>query len=90
MKANRTTRQLRSITTNIPRKFWQYLLETIWTMAAGATVSSLGSWINDHHVRPKLRRRRWGLTLGILTVSTALLNALHDVSHQGLISGIVA
>ncbi len=43
MDAERNTRQHRSTKTNIPRKFWQYLLETIWAMAARASVSSLGS-----------------------------------------------
>lgn len=36
---------------NTPRRFWQYLLETIWAVVAGAIGSSLGSWINDQ-LRP--------------------------------------
>ena len=43
MEANWKTKQHRSTKTSIPRKFWQYILETIWAMAAGASVSSLGS-----------------------------------------------
>jgi hypothetical protein len=27
----------------LPRRIWQYLLETIWTVAAGAMAGSLGS-----------------------------------------------
>lgn len=43
MEANWKPRQHRSTKTNIPRIVWQYLLETIWAMAAVASVSSLGS-----------------------------------------------
>lgn len=48
MNAKWNLRQPRRIKENAPRRFWQYLLETIWAMTAGAVVSSLGSRINEH------------------------------------------